>query len=156
MSENSEEKSDQSNSFKVSDRRKFAADGSPIIGAEADTGVPGSASSEASELGNKEGRGSAGQENPPDAPTGEPGKIDFSSFVLSLATSAIAHMGEVPDPATGQKTENLDAAEQMIDILSVLQEKTKGNLEADEDRLLDNLLYELRMKFLDKKKVISL
>ncbi|MGW8179049.1 MAG: DUF1844 domain-containing protein, partial [bacterium] len=71
------------------------------------------------------------------------------------ATTALAHLGEVADPATGEKTENLVAAKQMIDILSLLEEKTKGNLESDEERLLESLLYELRMKYLNQAKIIK-
>ena len=82
--------------------------------------------------------------------------MDFASFLLSLATTGMVHLGEIPDPGTGQTSENLDAAKQMIDILSVLKLKTNGNLSADEARLLDSLLYELRMKLMTKSKVIRL
>ena len=67
----------------------------------------------------------------------------------------MVHMGEVADPASGRPSENMQAARQTIDILTILREKTKGNLSADEQRLLDGLLYELRLKFLSKSKVIK-
>ena len=93
----------------------------------------------------------------------EPGKqtdaappIDFSSFVLSLATTAMVHLGEVPDPAAGKPQENIAAARQMVDLLSMLKEKTEGNRTAEENRLMDEILYELRMKVLTKSKVIEL
>jgi hypothetical protein len=82
--------------------------------------------------------------------------IDFSSFVLSLATTGLVHLGEVPDPASGRRTESLEAAQQMIDILALLEHKTKGNLTVEENQLLEGLLYELRMKFLAKKKFLDL
>lgn len=76
--------------------------------------------------------------------------IDFSSFVLSLATTAMSHLGEVPDPATGKHATSLDEAKQIIDILCMLKEKTIGNLSPEESRMIEQLLYELRMKYLSK------
>ena len=74
--------------------------------------------------------------------------INFAGFVLSLATTAAVHFGDIPDPNTGQKaTPNLQAAGQMIEILGMLQEKTKGNLLDPEVQLIDDLLYQLRMRF---------
>ena len=66
--------------------------------------------------------------------------MDFSSFVLSLATTGMVHLGEIVDPAVGQKQENLAAAKQLIEILSLLKEKTEGNLSAEEAQLLEGLL----------------
>lgn len=74
--------------------------------------------------------------------------IDFSAFVLSLATTAMSHLGEVPDPATGYKEINLDGAKQIIDILCMLKEKTSGNLSDEESQMMEHFLYELRMKYL--------
>ncbi len=78
----------------------------------------------------------------------EPDGITFTAFVLSLATTAAVHFGDIADPATGRRDEpNLAAAAQMIEIIAMLQEKTRGNLIEPEERLLDDLLYELRMRF---------
>ena len=75
-------------------------------------------------------------------------KIDFAGFVLSLATTAALHFGDIPDPDTGRRVEpNLQAAGQMIEIIGMLQEKTKGNLLEPEAQLIDDLLYELRMRY---------
>jgi hypothetical protein len=74
--------------------------------------------------------------------------INFASFVLSLATTAAVHFGDITDPNTGQRSPpDLQAAGQMIEILAMLQEKTKGNLLDPEAQLVDDLLYELRMRF---------
>ena len=74
--------------------------------------------------------------------------IDFAGFVLSLATTAALHFGDIPDPGTGHRPEpNLEAARQMIEIIGMLQEKTKGNLLEPEAQLIDDLLYELRMRY---------
>ncbi len=76
--------------------------------------------------------------------------IGFAAFVLSLAHTAAVHFGDVPDPVTGvHSPANLPAAQQMIDILSLLEEKTRGNLTAEERQLLDQLLYELRLRFVE-------
>ena len=75
--------------------------------------------------------------------------LDFNVLVLSLGSSAIVHLGEAPDPTTGQKREKpeLSLAQQSIDLLAVLQEKTRGNLTDEEARFLDNILYDLRMLY---------
>jgi hypothetical protein len=76
--------------------------------------------------------------------------INFPAFVLSLAHTAAVHFGDVPDPATGTSARaNLAAAQQMIDILALLEEKTRGNLSAEERQLLDQILYELRLRYLE-------
>ena len=75
--------------------------------------------------------------------------VSFSDLVLMLATMAAVHLGEVGDPVTGETQRNLPAAGQMIDLLSVIQQKTQGNLEADEVQLIDAWLYELRLKYID-------
>jgi uncharacterized protein DUF1844 len=78
--------------------------------------------------------------------------LSFTSFVISLATTAAIHFGDVPDPTTGTSPEpNLDGAAQMIDILSLLEEKTRGNLTPEERQVLDQVLYELRMRFVQAK-----
>ena len=70
--------------------------------------------------------------------------------MLSLATTAAVHFGDIADPSTGQRLEpNLSGAGQMIEIIAMLQEKTEGNLSEPEAKLLEDLLYELRMRFVD-------
>lgn len=76
--------------------------------------------------------------------------LTFSAFVLSLASTAAIHFGDLADPITGSTPEpNLDGASQMIDILSLLEEKTRGNLTAEERQLMEQVLYELRMRFVE-------
>ena len=77
-------------------------------------------------------------------------QLDFNAFVLSLGSSALVHLGEMPDPVTGQTAKpDLALAQQSIDLLALLEEKTRGNLTADERGFLDKLLYELRVKFVE-------
>jgi hypothetical protein len=74
--------------------------------------------------------------------------VTFTGFILSLATTAAVHFGDIADPSTGAPVEpNLEAASQMIELIALMQEKTKGNLTDNEARLVDDLLYELRMRF---------
>ncbi|PIP39506.1 MAG: hypothetical protein COX19_07625 [Desulfobacterales bacterium CG23_combo_of_CG06-09_8_20_14_all_51_8] len=78
-------------------------------------------------------------------------EINFTTFILSLNSSALVHLGIQTDPITGGQTENLPVAKQTIDIFAMLEEKTKGNLTDDERRLLTNVLYELRMLYVKQK-----
>jgi uncharacterized protein DUF1844 len=78
------------------------------------------------------------------------GDLSFTAFVVSLASSAAIHFGDLPDPNTGQPAEvNLEGAAQMIDILALLEEKTRGNLTLEERQVLEQVLYELRLRFVD-------
>jgi len=74
----------------------------------------------------------------------------FSTFVLSLASSAMVHLGEVPDPGTGQVQPDLTLAKHTIDVLCMLKCKTEKGLDPDEKKLLEDLLYELRLKYVAK------
>lgn len=76
-------------------------------------------------------------------------EINFSSFIFSLGRSAFIHLGEEPDPVTGETRISLPMAKETIDIISILEEKTKGNLTSDEEQLIKNILYALRMKYVE-------
>ena len=74
----------------------------------------------------------------------------FTAFVISLASTAAIHFGDLPDPVTGEPLElNLDGAAQMIEILALLEQKTRGNLTAEERQVLEQVLYELRLRFVE-------
>ncbi len=150
MAEREEE--EKSRGFKVEDRRRFSAEGElkpEHQGQEAKAAEPG------------EGRQQAASEHterPPAAPhpASDPGhrsgsepEINFTTFVVSLSTQALMHLGEIPDPATNQRTHDLAAAQHMIDILGMLQNKTRGNLDPDEEGLLRSILFDLRMKYVE-------
>ena len=79
-------------------------------------------------------------------------QIDFSTFVLSLTSSAFYHLGDMPDPQTGKKHTDLSAVKQTIDILLMLKEKTASNLDENEKKLLEQLIYELQMKYMAANK----
>jgi hypothetical protein len=103
----------------------------------------------------KRGSGAAEEASAPKPSEAERGlpKADFAGLAISLGHSALYHLGLVADPQSGQKGEkNLALARQTIDILEMLEEKTRGNLLADEARLLEELLYDLRMRFVEASK----
>ena len=79
-------------------------------------------------------------------------QVTFAAFILSIAASGLIQLGSEPDPATGEKTVNLTGARQTIDILSLLQEKTKGNLTSEEDSYMSQTLFALRMAFVELEK----
>ncbi|UCD86402.1 MAG: DUF1844 domain-containing protein [Desulfobacterales bacterium] len=74
-------------------------------------------------------------------------EVNFSTFIFSLSSSALLHFGEIQDPTTGAKKKNLPMAKHTIDILAMLEEKTRGNLSPDEEQLVQNILYDLRLRY---------
>lgn len=78
-------------------------------------------------------------------------KINFATFIFSLNSSVLVQLGLIDDPVTGKKTKHLPLAKQTIDILGMLEEKTRGNLTKDEENMLKNILYDLRMIYVKEK-----
>lgn len=78
-------------------------------------------------------------------------EVNFPSFILSLSTTALFHFGEFPDPATNKAEKNIAAAKQLIDTISMLKDKTAGNLDENEQKLIDGALFELRMRYVKEK-----
>jgi hypothetical protein len=130
-----DEDSEQRRGFRVTDRRRFDE------GGEARPDAP------------TESR--AAPEPPPQAAPEGPARpapdepVTFSTFVLGLSTQALLHLGEIPNPVTRAIERDLGAAKQVIDILGVLADKTRSNLEAGEQALLDSALYDLRMRYVE-------
>jgi hypothetical protein len=81
--------------------------------------------------------------------------LDFSTFIISLTTSMLVNLGELPDPVTNQKCVNFGLARQTVRIIEILKEKTRGNLTEEEERLIESVLYDLRMKYVDCAKCSS-
>lgn len=78
--------------------------------------------------------------------------IDFTTLVLSLSHSVLMHLGDAPDPSTGEHSPDLPLARQSIDLIALLQEKTRGNLSGGEERMLSQALYDLRMRYVEVAK----
>ena len=95
---------------------------------------------------------------PPPEPAAQPAAGDpaepvtFSTFILGLSTQALLHLGEIPNPVTRALETDLDAARQVIDILGMLAEKTRNNLEPGEQSLLESALYDLRMRYVELRR----
>jgi len=138
-------KEQEEQGFKVTDKRGFQDEGEAQKAESAQ---------KAEEQPVKESSSAAGnippeQEGAPRAP------IDFPSYLLSYYTQGLVLLGEVPNPYTNKKEEDVEAARHTIDILSMLEQKTRGNLTKEEQQLLETVLYELRMKFMAKTKRIK-
>lgn len=139
---NEEEKQAEGKGFTVQDRRRF----SPETGdARADAPEVSSGAAQATPSGEKvEPAGQTGQEPLPE--------INFSAFVISLSTQALMHLGEIANPISEKVEVDVPVAKQMIDILAMLRDKTRGNLNASEDRLMEDILFDLRMKYVEAVK----
>ena len=83
------------------------------------------------------------------APPGELPLIDFATFVLSLSHSTLVHLGDAPNPVNGSTDRNLPMARQTIDLLGLLEQKTQGNLTGEEERALQQALYDLRLRYVE-------
>ena len=82
-----------------------------------------------------------------------PAEVTFNAFVVSLATTAAVHFGDVPDPESGELPQaNLEAAGHAIEMLSLLEEKTRGNLTEEEKSFLGQVLFELRLRYVEAQK----
>lgn len=135
-------------SVKVVDKRRFTTEGEPASSSFADEKVVNF------EV-NTNGEAKAGKDRPSDATASnatseETAEVTFSSFIMGMATQVLCMLGEIPSPESSTIVVNLDAARQSIDILSVIQEKTKGNLTEEEDRFLSEVVPSLKMAYVHK------
>ena len=136
--------SEEEKGFTVKDRRMFSEEGRRAESPPEDPVGGGEQKTTQSAAGAGKSDAAASEEPETHLPLPE---VNFPTFVLSLNASALVHLGAIEDPNTGAKVKNLTMAKQTIDILSLLQEKTRGNLTGDEDNILKNILYELRMMY---------
>jgi hypothetical protein len=83
---------------------------------------------------------------------GASAEMTFGTFLVGLSTQALMLLGDIPDPQTGKPERDLVGAQQLIDIIGMLEQKTRGNLDRDEAQLIEAILYELRMKYVDRAK----
>jgi hypothetical protein len=137
-----EESKTEGKGFTVQDRRRFS-----------DTGDVRESVEEAPAAANPQAPSGAAQN--PEAPErrDEPfPEINFSTFVISLSTQALMHLGEIPNPASGNVEKDLPVAKQMIDIVGMLKDKTRGNLNNGEEKLIVDILFDLRMRYVEAVK----
>lgn len=140
-----EEEQEKNRGFKVEDRRRFSAEGELKPEHQAAESAPPHPQP-AAEAPPRPSPPQAAGAGPSAAP---PPEINFVTFVVSLSTQALMHLGEIPDPMTNQRERDLPAAQRVIDILGMLQDKTRGNLDHDEESLLRSILFDLRMKYVE-------
>jgi hypothetical protein len=138
------EEKEEGRGFKVEDRRRFSPE----------TGEARKQDSEErrEDLSSLSGETATVNESSYDQSSGPLPEITFSSFILGLSTQALMYLGEIPSPQDNQSHQDLTAAQQMIDVLGVLKEKTVGNLDKNEEQLVDNMLFDLRMKYVELSK----
>lgn len=129
--------------FKVQDRRRF----SPETGEPRESTEKADSSESPAQEPLKEKSGDKRKTTGEALP-----EINFSTFVISLSTQALMHLGEIPDPLSGKVQTDIPVAKQMIDIISVLREKTRGNLDQGEEGLMEDVLFDLRMKYVEAVK----
>ena len=146
MTKEQEQKEEQN--FTVTDKRGFREDGEPKA-PEPDVKDKGEEKPSAEQA-------SAKKEKPPEQKGSSKPSIDFPSYILSYYTQGLVLLGEVPNPMTNKKEEHTEEARHIIDILAMLEEKTKGNLTDAEKQLIETVLYELRMKFMAKTNRIKI
>ncbi len=141
--------------FKVQDRRRFSAEGETKEGSDAP-----SESSGPQDIKSKPGASGAETASKPAASgaahtessrqsSEPPPELTFAAFLWSLSEQALAALGEVPDPSSGQVSRDLIMAQQMIDIIAMLRDKTRGNLDPHEQALLKEILSSLQMKYVE-------
>lgn len=139
----SEEGKTEGKGFTVQDRRRFSPE----------TGEARPESSESPTETEPAAAPSEAQDSPTHEASSQPlPEINYSTFIISLSTQALMHLGEVPSPLSGKVESDVPAAKQMIDLLAMLREKTRGNLNANEDRLMQDILFDLRMKYVEAVK----
>jgi len=138
-------KEQEEQGFRVTDKRGFKEDGE----------VRTPESTEKSEE-KPTGEQASGTEQPPSDKGTPPPPIDFSFYILSIYHQGVMLLGALPNQDSSKQHEDVNAARQIIDLLSMLEQKTKGNLTAEEQKLLEDVLYDLRMTFMAKTDRIKL
>lgn len=134
--------------FIIKDKRMFSKEGQVNREEErAEEEEERAESSEEAQAPDSEDAAASGE----DAESFQLPEINFATFIFSLNSSVLAHLGIIDDPASGKKVKNLALAKQTIDILGMLEEKTRGNLTEDEEGMLKNILYDLRMIYVKEK-----
>lgn len=139
--EREKEEEEQKKGFTVRDRRRFTESGEPREAEEASERESAGSSREPGQ----EPESRSGEK--PQQPSTEHPPITFSAFLVSLSTQALVCLGEVASPEDGQIHKDLDAARELIDIIAMLKDKTRGNVDPEEEKLVENILYDLRMRF---------
>jgi hypothetical protein len=141
------EEEEKSKGFKVEDKRRFSAEGElkpehrgaePLPAAEPESPRTAGAPAQSGTI-------------EPEREKALPDEMTFATFMVGLSTQALVHLGEIHDPQ-GRGAADLVAAQQLIDIVGMLKEKTRGNLDRNEEELIESILFELRMKYVERSR----
>jgi hypothetical protein len=134
----------QKPSIKVTDRRHFTLDGERRIEVDEDPEVATPSGAPPDSEGTRRPESEPKFEH---RPLDEPEGVDFTMLINAMAQPALLYLGEIPHPATGQPTLDLEGARIQIDMLALLRVKCRGNLTPQEDNLLESVLHQLRMRY---------
>jgi Domain of unknown function (DUF1844) len=172
-----EREEEKPKAFKVDDRRRFSAEGDlkpefrgseetaappqpppeppPATSAESAQAAEAYADRRTQEAAHDAGatHHPADQSHAQHAPSDAAAEITFGTFLVGLSTQALMQLGDIPDPQTGKPEQDLVGAQQLIDIIGMLELKTRGNLDRDEEQLIEAVLYELRMKYVERARL---
>ncbi len=129
--------------FKVEDRRRFSPETGEPREVEEKVDTSGDAGKDAAKEQPSESKKTTNEPLP---------DINFSTFVISLSTQVLMHLGEIPNPLNGKMESDIAVAKQMIDIIGMLLEKTQGNLDPGEEKLIEDVLFDLRMRYVEAVK----
>jgi len=158
------EPDNESKGFKVNDRRNFTSEGElrdeprdrPSSDPEASPEPAPRRAPSDERLANAAASTPAARATADGAPAEPSSGVTFLDLIGMLATNAMLQLGDVPDPASGERVENLQAVQDMITFLDILNQKTKGNLSEKEGEVLEQVLYDLRMRYMAKAKILNL
>jgi hypothetical protein len=154
------EPDNESKGFKVTDRRKFNSEGEPRRELGSDPETPPEPTPRRAppdeRLADAAASTPAARTTADSAPAEPSSGAAFLDLVGMLATNAMLQLGDVPDPTSGERVENLQAVQDMITFLDILNQKTKGNLSQKEGEVLEQVLYDLRMRYMAKAKILDL
>ncbi|HUY17663.1 MAG TPA: DUF1844 domain-containing protein [Candidatus Binataceae bacterium] len=143
------EEKEEAKGFKVQDRRRFSAEGElkpEFSQAAEEAPAPSKAAPQGAPAAEAPSQPSADTGGHEDAAAPE---MTFASFLVGLSAQVLIHLGEVPDPASGEVYRDFVGAQQLIDLIAILQEKTRGNLDASEASMIEAILFDLRMKYVE-------
>jgi hypothetical protein len=143
------EEQEDKRGFKVQDRRRFSSEGEAKSGDDAPAGTGETIDLKSKPAASGPGQTSSQQSAASRQSSEPPPELTFAAFLWSLSEQALAALGEVPDPSSGQVSRDLIMAQQMIDIIAMLRDKTRGNLDPHEQAMLKEILSTLQMKYVE-------
>jgi hypothetical protein len=149
------EEEEKARGFKVEDRRRFSSEGDVKPEFRDDSPSAAGHGQTAPESADSSKPNRAAQTGATPHAHGPEPEVTFGAFLVGLSTQALMLLGDIADPETGAAHADLPGAQQLIDIIGMLQRKTQGNLDRDEAQLIETILFELRMKYVERARATT-